>query len=560
MDNPLPNIAFHRWGLPALVALAAGAVVLCGIDAAGDYPQLPQGPGLTVDESFNVQEGVRLVVALPELVAGRFSLQNVFGSAAEQSRRSPIGPHNPDHPPGGRIFIGLVHQVTRAYFPPNDHDSLFVTSCARPASGLAFAGLVFLVGWVATKWYGRDAGFVAAVAVVIMPRLFGHAHLASLETCIGTIYAATVLAVAHNWSGQLPPSKKAAWLTGCLFGLALLTKIQAILLPVPVAIWAICYWRRRALLPLMIWIVTAGLVFFVGWPWLWLDPLEHLLEYFGRTTNRETLSVFYLGQEYADVSVPWHYPAVMFLITVPVGLQGLGFIGLFSGKRPAVNLPREQLVLGCVLFPLILFSLPGIAVYDGARLFLVVFPLWAILIARGSADVLQWLRGKLSARTATSLFALFFAAQGYGVVDFWPCHLSYYNLLVGGLRGAERLGLEPTYWGDSLTRDFLEATAQAIPPDATLEVFPMLHPFFVEELLNQSPILRHRRLRLKAWIGNEVTQTRYIAIFRRRADLPPMLQHPPPSVKLLALVKRQGVLLAALYEFSPSSTSAPGPE
>ncbi len=42
--------------------------------------------------------------------------------------------------------------------------------------------------------------------------------------------------------------------------------------------------------------------------------------------------------------------------------------------------------------------------------------------------------------------------QGYGVVTIHPFGLSYYNLLVGGLPGAERLGLELTYWGDAVDR------------------------------------------------------------------------------------------------------------
>ena len=51
-----------------------------------------------------------------------------------------------------------------------------------------------------------------------------------------------------------------------------------------------------------------------------------------------------------------------------------------------------------MLFPLVLFSLPHISVYDGARLFLVVFPLWAIFIGRGGAIAFEKLREKLSPR------------------------------------------------------------------------------------------------------------------------------------------------------------------
>ena len=96
--------------------------------------------------------------------------------------------------------------------------------------------------------------------------------------------------------------------------------------------------------------------------------------------------MWYLGQRYADQDVPWHYPSVMFLVTVPAGLLVLGALGLFAHDREdktAFIAPREALLLVSMLFPLFVFSWPGIAVYDGARLFLSVFGLWACLWERG---------------------------------------------------------------------------------------------------------------------------------------------------------------------------------
>lgn len=41
------------------------------------------------------------------------------------------------------------------------------------------------------------------------------------------------------------------------------------------------------------------------------------------------------------------------------------------------------------------------------------------------------------------------------VARYYPQTLSHYNLLVGGVRGAAALGMEPTYWWDSLDRQAL---------------------------------------------------------------------------------------------------------
>src|SRR5262249_21143032 len=154
------------------------------------------------------------------------------------------------------------------------------------------------------------------------------------------VWSATIFATAHFWSmGEKPSSRVAAW-TGVLFGLALLTKIQAVLLPPLVVAWAIWHWRASAIKPLAIWLLVGGPVFCVGWSWLWLDLPHRLWEYFGRSTNRVELHCWYIGQKFADRDVPWHYPWVMFAVTMPVGLLAAGGYGLIKLRHDIKCSPR----------------------------------------------------------------------------------------------------------------------------------------------------------------------------------------------------------------------------
>lgn len=528
--------------LPALVTVMGWVAVVGTLGPAGTFPTLPEGPGLTLDEPFNVQQGVYLVEAVRAYGLGLLhpdSLQEVFGNPA----------YLPDHPPMGRAWIGLFHHATGRFLPAGEPATELpdVFARARIASATAYALCVLAVGAAAAFWYGRAAGVAAAVSMLLMPRLFAHAHLASLETVLNLTYVLAVLCVAGVWSRTpAPAARQAAW-TGAVFGAALLTKIQAILLPVPIAVWAVWHWRGRALKPLLVWGLTGLAVFFLGWPWLWLDPVDHLTEYLGRTTERVTLYTWYFGTRYADTAVPWHYPFVMFLATVPVGLHALGIAGLFSGDEPAWKGRREQCLLACLLFPLLVFAVPGVPVYDGARLFLMVFPLWAVFAGRGGAFVLDRLCRKFSSAWAIGLLSVFLALQSYGTIFLHPCQLSYYNLLTGGLRGAERLGLEPTYWGDSVTRSLLRRTVETVPRGATVHVSPVLHQMQLETLRDQSPLLRRHDVTLEPFDPSVTTDAEYLLLFRRKADLPPPLRESPPD-RLLAAVRREGVLLAGLYE------------
>jgi 4-amino-4-deoxy-L-arabinose transferase-like glycosyltransferase len=422
-------------------------------------------------------------------------------------------------------------------------------------SAAAFGLLLLLIGLVTSRWYGRLAGVIASFSLLLMPRVFGHAHLAALETVMNLAYAAAILSVAAWWkypedTATRPPKFGRTAFAGVLWGLALLTKIQAVLIGPPVVIWALWHWRRKALVPLLVWGIAGLAVFFAGWPWLWFDPWEHALEYFRSTTNRSTLYVWYFGERFADVAVPWHYPFVMFLTTMPLGLLLLG-MGGFAGRdahHPSFRRDGKlQLVLAAGLFPLVLFAVPGVAVYDGARLFLVSSPMWAIAIGRGAALVWEWLQARINIKLAGIICCGLLLAQGYGLWATSPCYLSYYNLAIGGLPGAERQGMETTYWGDSLTRDIWDHIAQTVPEGGIVHVTPVLHPLQLSFLQSQLPRLRDKGITLAPCIPEQTALVEYLVLFERKADLPPAILEAIANREPQFEISRQGVRLSAFY-------------
>ena len=533
----------------AIVALAAWISIVACIDPAGSYPSMPEGPGLTIDEMFNVQQGVYLVESARALGWYNF----VPGTSIETFK--PKNRYNPDHPPLGRYWLGVHHQLTWWIAPPFEPDGPFVTACARTGSATAFALTVWLIGAFASCSLGpvdtsrlktdeatpeepadlrpplrgesRCVGLFASLALVLMPRVYGHAHLAALESITNLTCTAAVLAIAGWWKYSSPPSRRAAILAGIVMGLAMLTKIQAILIPVPVLLWSLWRWRFKAVVPLLLWGLTALTLFFACWPYLWLDPVGHFLEYLGRTTNRATIHCYYFGVRYDDKAVPWHYPFFMFVVTVPIVLHILGVLGLkFRGAYPAVDqqfdkvAPGDEvwinrLLLGCCLFPLIVFALPGVAVYDGERLFLTVFPIWAIFVGRGAACLFASATSHYGSSFSKFAMSLLIVIQLTSNLLNHPTYLSYYNLAVGGLWGANALGLEMNYWGDSVTRGLLRSGLDENSSSqlTSVQITPSLHQFQNQELVVQSPILRDRMQH------SSTSKMNLLITFRRRADV-----------------------------------------
>ena len=577
---------------PLIVSMLTLLAVLVTLDPADSRSHLPQGPGITLDESFNVQMGVYLVESLKNYGLGILdpqSVQEVFGNPA----------YNPDHPPLGRMWLGVFHEISRAVAPVeteasgNCGDNPFVTIHARAGSAVAFALTVLLVGVFAARRWGSLAGVTSSISLAVMPRLFGHAHLASLETFMGLTWTVAILGTIHFWarrdesnpdddptseltvvSKSEPPGDKAAILCGLFIGLALLTKMQAVLLPPLLTVWAFWHWRLSAFRPLAISGSTTAVVFVIGWPWLWLDLPGHLTEYFGRTTGRVSLNVWYLGQVFKDVEAPWHYPWVMTLVTVPVGILLLTAVGLWGARRRFLSDPIPSLIIGSIIAPLVLFSLPGVAVYDGARLFLVAFPGIALLAGFGVSRLRAWLVARKWPHKP--MLGIVLATQVVGIVSTTPYCLSYYNLAVGGTPGAERLGFEVSYWGDSFSRKFVFKLVDAIPDGTIVKVAPVLHQFQLPEIERQVPILArgntptgrrvwliaadnplepYRDRGLSAGVGSSSIPAEYLAVFNRRADAPSPKLLEDAGWELVNSETCQGVMVSSFWRRSSSGVS-----
>lgn len=540
------------------VAVLAAVVLVVTIH---DVPPERGGPGVTCDELYHISYGKALVASFLRHGPAFFTPSVIRQTFAWR----PDGP--PVHPPLGNWILGWSHWL---FDPAPFEPTRLSVAAARMGVALGFALLVLMVGLFATRRYGVYGGLSAAICLPLLPRLFGHAHLAALDFLTALGCTAAILALC--WAAR----REKWWsfaLAGAIWGLALLTRFHALLCLPPAFLWLLLFRRRKAFFPAALWFASGALVFFVGWPWLWLSPLEHLRLYLlTSSTARSHIHAYYCGHVWNDVHIPWHYPWVMFLVTVPVGWLALGFLGICRGwiARRLVPVPsdrpspsrEEMLILFTLVFFLAVFSVPGVPVYDGVRLFLPVFPLWAVLVGRGAAFVWEALPRFTADWRHSIRIGLFWgliALQGVGVIWFRPAWLSYYNALVGGLAGAARLGFEVNYWGDALTEDLLCRAAEELQPGEVLAFGPSLAPFQGPGMAVGSACLSERQIQVAAWETGSPQPpagAEWAVFYHRRADLqaiPEPYRDLPPQFE----VARQGVWLARLVRLpeAPNSLS-----
>lgn len=487
------------------------------------------GPGITCDEPLDVRPGTTYVSTL--LRQGR-----AFWSAATIDR---VFRDNAEHPPLGRWLLGIAATLGAPW-----ESSLlggadpFDVHAGRLAPAAAFGLLVGLVFHAAASRRGLAAGGVAAGALIMMPRVWTHAHLGALDTFLACFFTAALLAAESACQSRRPFRSAAA--AGLVWGLAILVKMPAWLL-IPV-VWGRAIGVlgiKRGALAAMIW-TSAGLaVFFVGWPWLWFHSYARLKSYFSTGFERVSIHTLYLGTVYSDHSVPWHYAPFYFLATVPVGLHLLGFAALPRVFKRALKEGFPAVLAAIVAGVLLLFMLK-FPIYDGERLFLFVFPLWAILIGYGYAD----LHDRLAARAwARRLPAALFFTQCVGLVATYPLGLSYYNLAIGGAKGAERMGLELTYWGDAIDHELLNELARRAAPGDAAAVVPTLH--HIQAAASTSEALAAKNVRLVS--QESAPQAQWIVVSRREAYWPPELREWLRANPPVRLRKCQGVWLSGIW-------------
>jgi len=380
------------------------------------------------------------------------------------------------HPPVGKFAPAISWRLLRGVL-----DDMTALRLGNAAIFAALAALVFLL---AARLCGTAGGLFAAASFVLMPRQFFHGHLTTLDIPVAFFW---MLCVYIYWRWQSAPQRR-RWPTllalGVCYGLALGTKNTSFILPPILLLWTLAFrhnWRSLALLAGMG--VVAVPVFVLTWPGLFSDVPGRLVDYVNRMTlGHWDIVQYYLGQTYGRP--PWHYPFVIAAAITPLTTLALSLLGLlrvlWAGRADAGGWLIVFNLFGVLGF----FGFVSSQVYGSERLFLVAFPYLAILAGMGFDAIVRRLWSATSPDVASNpsrrlesshsirqrmavaaIAVVLLLPGGLGIARMHPHELSYFSTAVGGLHGAERMGLELTYWCETYRAalPFLNAVPERSP-------------------------------------------------------------------------------------------------
>ena len=460
-------------------------------------------------------------------------------------------PYNVPHPPFSRIVSGLAKVV----FNP----ALDKVSAYRMGPALFFALLVTMMYLWMKELFGEATGLSSALAIILTPNLFGFAHIAVTDLPLACMWFLTAYCfwkglTAWKWSVAL----------GVVWGLALSTKFPAVLIPIPLIIWAHLFNRDKYVNNVFAMLFVAPIVMAATQPYLWHDTglrlLEFLYEGISRGYRPETnFGVLFFGQILPSNQLPWYYSFFMIGVTTPEPFVLLALLAVVSsfwrlGQRSAVFLLFFNFV-----FILALGLMPGAVLHDGVRQMLSALTFLAALAGVGFHTLISWsvklVRNRRAATQVTRLETkitgiLLLLVCFSPLLDLYLCHpfqLSFYNRFVGGVRGAYERGLETTYFMEAFTPDFIRSLNDNLPRNTRVNasVANFMFTFYQKE----------ERLRPDIKITDGQSFDYYVILNRRTALGPKERKLINSRTKPFLAIDLAGVPLVSVFEFKTPRNS-----
>ncbi len=175
-------------------------------------------------------------------------------------------PYHVPHPPFSRI----VSAVTKTLFAP--YMDKFTAYRLGPA---LFFGLLaaLMYAWMSSI-FDRVTGLFSAFACVLVPNLFGFAHFAMTDMPLTAMWFATVYCFwrgVENWKWSVA--------LGIVWGFALATKFPALLLPIPLILWAHIYHRKSYSNNVFCMVFLSPVIMIGSQPYMWHQPFLRVLEF-----------------------------------------------------------------------------------------------------------------------------------------------------------------------------------------------------------------------------------------------------------------------------------------
>lgn len=387
------------------------------------------------------------------------------------------------HPPVPELLSLATNQATGWLVGPLRADRLSTVILFAVAAGVLFR--------VVDGRCGPWPALAAVGALVFDPRPFAHAQQITADSDTGAFW----FLAAASYLRSVETGRK-PWAFGLLAGLAIMCKATGVLLFPATLLWALIHRPKGWWKPLAWSAAVTPMTMVATMPPWWTDPVGGIARWVNAfLAYPQKVPVYYLGHVYDSTRtfMPWHNSLVLVGSMVPVGLLGLAIVGLASARSGAskggLDGPGRLADRAVVSWAAIHFgtwvtlrALPILPAHDGLRQMVPSFFFLPVLVGFGARPLVAR-PGRLSRWAGRVAVAACVGGAGWSTLSIHPYELSYYNILIGGPRGAKAAGMESTYFWDAANAEVLDWMNRNLPRDATVLIAPPpnIHTFDWEQ-------------------------------------------------------------------------------
>lgn len=355
---------------------------------------------------------------------------------------------------------------------------------ARRGVAILTAASAVIVYFMVRQLLDRRTALIAAILIALDPFYLALSRVLHLDAIITSFMTISLLGLLLYLKRQRPWPYLA--LSGAAAALAALNKAPALFLAPFAGLVLVTSGRRsgKSLLKIgkefLLWALVAGLIGFVLWPALWVDPvgaitgvLDTSLDYAERPHCNLN---FFWGQMRPDPG-PWFYPVAWAFRTTPLVVLGLMLSAILlirneQGQRTVL----VELVAYGILFAG--FMTTGQKKFD--RYILPIFPALDIVAAAGLNHLVETMNRRTNRVNFHSIAVVLVLLLSAGLtLPYHPYYFPYYNPLVGGSTQAPHTLL--VGWGEGLEEaaDYLNQKEGARELRVALRYTADFAPFFV---------------------------------------------------------------------------------
>jgi 4-amino-4-deoxy-L-arabinose transferase-like glycosyltransferase len=266
-------------------------------------------------------------------------------------------------------------------------------------------------------------------------------------------------------------SQKWIWFTGILWGVTTSIRVLGPAAGVLLAIYFIAKSRRKAIPPLLVCFVIAGVVTYLTWPGLWASPFTNFIQSFSESSDFPWQGkVLFNWVGYPPDGLPRSYLPTLLIYQLSIPLlvtfaAGL-LVSFFKSIHKTIDRDLFLMLLGWFFIPFLGVIVFRPNLYDNFRHFFFILPPILVFAGIGIQYLFDWLKQPIFYLLVIMLLV---APNIYWIVRLHPYEYTYYNILTGGVGGAFRR-FETDYWATSY-RDVIQYLNRTAPQKSVIIVW-----------------------------------------------------------------------------------------